>query len=51
MARHKKALLDAFKPHFKEQGFTKKSATWHLGTPDAIHVFNVQTSLHMIVTR
>lgn len=44
MARYKKALLDAFKPHFKEHGFTKKDATWHLGTPEAIHVFNVQTS-------
>ncbi|HWA11182.1 MAG TPA: hypothetical protein VG838_17200 [Opitutaceae bacterium] len=25
MAHFKKALVDAFKPHFKEQGFTKKS--------------------------
>ena len=44
MARYKKALLDAFKPHFKEHGFTKKDATWNLGTPEAVHVFNVQTS-------
>jgi|SRR5882724_4490847 len=44
MARYKKALVDAFKPHFKEQGFTKKDATWHLRTPDSIHVFNIQTS-------
>ena len=44
MARYKKFLLDAFKPHFKEQGFEKKNATWHLGTPEAVHVFNVQTS-------
>ena len=44
MARYKKSLLDAFKPHFKDLGFTKKDATWHLGTPEAIHVFNIQTS-------
>ena len=44
MPRYKKALCDAFKPHFKDQGFTKKGATWHLGTPEAIHVFNIQTS-------
>lgn len=44
MARYKKALAAAFKPHFKEQGFTKKDATWHLTTPEAIHVFNIQTS-------
>jgi hypothetical protein len=44
MARYKKALLDAFKPHFKELGFTKKDATWHCRTPEAIQVFNVQTS-------
>lgn len=44
MARYKKLLLDAFKPHFKELGFTKKDATWHLGTAEAIHVFNAQTS-------
>ncbi len=44
MARYKKALTAAFKPHFKEQGFTKKDATWHLGMPEVIHVFNIQTS-------
>ena len=44
MARYKKALLEAFKPHFKDHGFTKKDATWHLATAEAIHVFNVQTS-------
>ena len=44
MARYKKALTEGFKPHFKELGFKKKDATWHLGTPDAIHVFNIQTS-------
>ena len=44
MARYKTALLDAFKPHFKELGFTKKDATWHRRTSEAIHVFNVQTS-------
>jgi len=44
MARYKKALIDAFKVHFKEQGFTKKDATWHLGTPEVIQVFNIQTS-------
>ncbi len=44
MARYKKALIDAFKPHFKEQGFTKKAANWHFGTLEAIHVFNIQTS-------
>jgi hypothetical protein len=44
MPRYKKALCDAFKPHFKDHGFTKKDATWHLGSPEAIHVFNIQTS-------
>jgi hypothetical protein len=44
MAHHKKALVDAFKPHFKEQGFTKRDATWQLLAPDAIHIFNIQTS-------
>ena len=44
MAQYKKVLAEAFKPHFKEQGFTKKDATWHLLTTEAIHVFNIQTS-------
>lgn len=44
MARYQKALIDAFKPHFKELGFTKRNATWHLETVDAIHVFNIQKS-------
>ena len=44
MPRYKKALCDAFKPHFKDQGFTKKDATWYLGSEQAIHVFNIQTS-------
>jgi Domain of unknown function (DUF4304) len=44
MARYKKELIAAFKPHFKEQGFTKKDATWHLITSETIHVFNIQTS-------
>jgi hypothetical protein len=44
MARYKKALIDAFKPHFKEHGFTKKDATWYLLTEETIHVFNIQTS-------
>lgn len=44
MARYKKLLMEAFKPHFKELGFTKKGATWHLKTPETIHVFNIQTS-------
>jgi len=44
MARYKKSLLEAFKPHFKEHGFTKRDATWHLATSESIHVFNVQAS-------
>jgi hypothetical protein len=44
MPRHKKLLLEAFKPYFKEAGFTKKSATWHRANDECIQVFNVQTS-------
>lgn len=44
MAEHKKALLAAFAPEFKQAGFKKKSATWHRINRDTIEVFNVQTS-------
>jgi len=44
MARYKKALIEAFKPHFKEHGFTKKDATWHLVGAETVHLFSIQTS-------
>lgn len=44
MAKFKKALMEAFKPHFKGAGFKKKGATWHRQSVEAIHVFNIQTS-------
>ncbi len=44
MPRFKKSLCDAFKPHLKNHGFTKKGSTWYRSNLDAIHVFNIQTS-------
>ena len=44
MAVHKKALLEAFKPAFKERGFTKTGATWVRDDSEIFCVFNVQTS-------
>lgn len=44
MAVHKKALLAAFAPAFKQAGFKKTAATWKRATPEVIHIFNVQTS-------
>ena len=44
MAIHKKELLEAFKPAFKERGFTKTASTWVLEEPEVFCVFNVQTS-------
>jgi hypothetical protein len=45
MARYKKLLVNSFKPHFNEWEFAKEDTTWHLRTPETIHVFNIKTSL------
>jgi hypothetical protein len=44
MAAHKKELLEAFKPAFKEHGFKKNGATWVRENSEVFCVFNVQTS-------
>lgn len=44
MAAHKKELLEAFRPAFKEHGFKKNGATWVREDSEVFCVFNVQTS-------
>ena len=41
---HKRALLAAFAPEFKQAGFKKKAATWRRANEATIEVFNVQCS-------